>query len=213
MNNDTEWDFQEILRRFSLWGGIALALISIYFSYDGLDQTITGGNPSYTEIAKYIGIVMAVMVTLIQFVFNTDFGRLSLTLRVVGAASYFYSMYTNYLGINHLFGFNGITGVMIAVFMDVTPEALISWSLEDVTQGDLLGNLGKMVLGSGKRHSKSKQVFQQNTPRPAPQKHQPNMSDLFSPSDTPKKGIGRHVLEAQRQGKPHDKPNRFDLGG
>lgn len=210
MDND-KVEFQEVLKRFSLWGGIILAIISIYFSYDGLDQTINGGNPNYTEIANYIGIVMAVMVTLIQFVFNTDFNHLSLTLKVVGAASYIYSMYTNYLGINHLFGFHGITGVMIAVFMDVTPEALISWSLEDVTNGDLIGNMGKLVLGNGKRSKKMEKrepAFrsEQNQPKPA-----------FPVQNQPKRGQGRGFQESHRvergNYKSSDKPNPFGKFG
>jgi hypothetical protein len=206
MNNEYDWNLQDVLKRFSLWGGIALAIISIYFSYDGADTTITGGNPSYTEIAKYIMIVMAVMVTLIQFVFNTDFKKLSLTLRVVGAASYFYSIYTNYLGINHLFGFSGVTGAMIAIFMDVTPEALIAWSLEDETQGDLLGNLGKMVLGGERRikHGKMDKRepsfrFEQPQVRPA--------SDFKFGQNPAKKGKVRSFYEQKKA--EREVPNRF----
>jgi hypothetical protein len=89
--------------------------------------------------------------------------------------------------------------------MDVTPEALIAWSLEEETQGDLIGNLGKMVLGSGRKGKQNRQETKRepsfhsdskpmNFPRPAPQ---------------PQKGKGRGFYEAQR-GKSASAPNLSD---
>lgn len=209
MNNDEfDWDFETILKRCSLWGGIALAGISIYFSYDGLDQTIQGGNPAYSDIAKFIGWTMAIVVTLLQFIFNSDFNKLSPTLRVIGFVSYVYSMYTNYLGINHLFGFHGMTGALIAVFMDVTPEALIAWSLDEFTKGDMVGNIGKMFMGVGRKSKKSSQ-----NNRPQEQKREPSFEMKQNRPQFPvqSKGGGkdrRMFLEGQRN--HHDeKPNRF----
>lgn len=216
MDNDTEWDFETILKRASLWAGIALALISIYFSYDGLDQTIQGGNPAYTDVAKFIGWTMAIVITLIQFIFNSDFTKLSSTLRVIGLFSYIYSMYTNYLGINHLFGFHGVTGYIISVFMDVTPEALIAWSLDEYTKGDMVGNIGKFFMGVGR---KRKNPQNQNRPNPPRGEQRPNREPSFeSRSDrpvpmppfhpAPKKGQGRAFLESQRN---NEHPNRFNV--
>jgi uncharacterized membrane protein len=218
MNNE-EWDLESILKRFALWGGIALALISIYFSYDGADQTITGGNPAYSEIAKIIMWVMAVVVTLAQFIFNSDFTKLSTTMRVIGVASYVYSLTTNYMGIQHLFGFSGFIGGMIAAFMDIAPEAFIAWSLDDAMRGDMLGNLGKFALGGGKRSNKK--VYNAETKRPthnAEPGTQPKMPAAhFQHGNNHGQGkTRRQMLENkyQQKGKGQgDAPNRFDLFG
>jgi hypothetical protein len=210
--DDEPVDLQEILKRIAPWFGLGLAIISIYFSYDGLDQSISGGNPNYTEIAKYIGWVMAIAVTLIQFIFNTDFAKLSPTLRVVGIVSYIYSLYTNYIGMEHLFGFSGIIGGAIAVFMDVTPEALIAWALEEETQGDLLGNVGKWFTGrSGGRRRRPNQSKQYTLV--SEQKHQDTQPKMpsFAPQGKHTQGQGskrREFLE-QRGKSEKETPNKF----
>ncbi len=209
MNNENDIDLETVLKRFALWGGIALAIVSIYFSYDGADQSINGGNPAYSEIAKVIMIVMALAITLAQFIFNSDFSKLSTTLRVVGAASYIYSILTNYLGIQHLFGFHGIVGSAIAVFMDVTPEAFIAWSLDDSMRGDMLGNIGKFVTGAGKRSKRTEKresAYRSDTePLHEPKPFQRYNTEKYGQA---KKGQGRHILEAQRN--KSEKPNRFN---
>lgn len=203
-----------ILKRIAPWFGILLAVISIYFSYDGLDQTVTGGNPQYTEIANYIGWIMAVSVTLIQFIFNSDFTRLSATLKVVGIVSYIYSLYTNYLGLEHLFGFHGIAGVAISIFMDVTPEAIIAWALEEETQGDMLGNIGKWVTGGGRRKfGKNKQPQQKHQYTFTPEQDtQPRMKTPQQQNQ--RKGKGRAYWEDEserQQGQSREKPARFGM--
>lgn len=145
MENKSE--LVERLRRLALIAGIVLGVISVFFSYDGFDQSITGGNLQYDGLTKVIGITLAVIITLLQFIFNTDYRNLNLTLKVVGAVSYGYSIWTNFLGVTHLFGFDQITAWTVAAFMDITPESLIAWSMKDALHGDFLGNLGKMVWG------------------------------------------------------------------
>jgi hypothetical protein len=211
-NEDFDWDYGTILKRLALWGGVCIAAISIYFSYDGLDQVSNGGNPTYAEIAQIIGWVMAIVVTLIQFIFNSDFNKLSPTLRIVGLVSYGYSMYTNYISLEHLFGFTGFVGFAISVFMDVTPEAMIAWALEDVTQGDMVGNIGKMFMGVGRRSGRRNQ--NQNRPQTKQytftpeQKHtdtQPRMPAAHMVGQA-KKGKGREFY--QKQG--NKSANRFE---
>ena len=75
-------DLSYILKRFALFAGIILAIFSIWFSWDGLDQTVTGNNPNYSEMAKFAGAVLAIVMTLLQFIFNTSFHSLSLTLKI-----------------------------------------------------------------------------------------------------------------------------------
>lgn len=166
----------KVLKRFALLLGIGTVILSGYFSWDGLDQTITGSNVGYTELTSLIGVVMVAVITLLQFVFNTDYASLSPTLKVLGFLSYGYSIYTNKLGLTHLFGFDEIVAWMIAVFMDVVPEALIAWSLDESLSGDLLGNLGKWITGDDSRPSRV-----QMPPKDAPgNKSKPDFS--FKPS-------------------------------
>lgn len=159
-----------ILKRLSLVAGILLAIFSIYFSWDGLDQTVTGNNPAYTDFAKIIGGVFAVVITLLQFIFNTDFKNLNTTMRVMGAASYIYSIYTNFLGIQHIFGFSDFTAWSAAGIMDVLPEAFIAWSLGEHMEGDMLGNLTKFILGTKdepvreNRHQEKQYTFTPSKP-------------------------------------------------
>jgi uncharacterized membrane protein len=220
--NDNDVDMETILKRFALWGGIALAIISIYFSYDGADQTIQGGNPTYSEVAKYIMIVMACVVTLAQFIFNSDFTKLSTTMRVIGLISYVYSLTTNYMGINHLFGFEGFVGGMIAIFMDVAPEAFIAWSLDDSLRGDMLGNIGKFVTGVGSGGGRrSKKTYSSEAPRPERvERHEPLYEPVTQPKmpayrpQQPQQGKGqgskrRQFLEDANKSKNSGKGNFF----
>lgn len=214
MNYD-EFDWDEFLHRASVWGGVIMAIVSIWFSYDGLDQTVVGGNPAYTEIAKAVGIIMAIIVTLVQFVFNTDIRKLTTTLIIGGIISYIYSMTTNYLGINHLFGFHGFVGGMIAFFWDALPEALIAWGLRDTSNGDMIRNMFRGFMGfGGKSEKKSKNVFPQETRKVesnfSEQRHVPSQH-----SNPPKRGKGRAHWMNPQPNKPiqPEKPNRFDMFG
>lgn len=207
-------ELNRILRRFALFAGILLAIFSIWFSYDGLDQTVAGNNPTYSDAAKIAGAVVAIIMTLLQFIFNTSFSSLNLTLKFIGAASYVYSIYTNYLGIGHIFGFPLLINWFGAIIMDVLPESLISWSMGEQMRGDFLGNLIKMVMGSssqgggGNRHEMKKQYT--FTPE---QDTQPRMKMpvTHQSSPNPNKGKGRHFWEDQQNKgkKSDDKPSRF----
>ena len=207
--NDRQ-EFSEFLKDCALWGGIALALISIYFSYDGLDQTIQGGNPAYGWFTILIGIVMAVVITLLQFIFNSDFNRLSTTLKVIGFSSYIYSVYTNQLGISHLFGFGEFASWCIAIAFDVVPEAMIAWAWDDEVNGDLLGNIGKgfASLRRGSRSLRKSKQYQASV-------HQPKPSS--TPQHSPNHGHGRERLQTlQKQygaGKQKEKEKVDRFGG
>ena len=206
--NDIDIDFDVVLRRFALWGGVGLAAISIFFSYIGAEQTvnknlIAAGASGYEGVGTAILIGFALVITLLQFVFNTNIHNLSLTLKVLGTASYVYSIGTNYLGIQTLFGFHGFVGWAIAFCMDVAPEALIAWAT-DSQSGDLLGNMGKFILG-GKGKNQSRQN-RQNHPQPnyREPRAEPFRNDV-RPQPKPQKPMPKP------QPKPHD--NKKSLFG
>lgn len=138
-------DMEIVLKRVSLAFGIALLVISMYFSYDGFDSSVSGGNPEYTLWAKIIGWIFAMSVSLLQFIFNSSYVKLNSTLKFFGILSYAYSSYTDYLGIVHTLHMVQWTAIVATAFMDGVPEPLIAWALGASQKGDLIGNLAKVV--------------------------------------------------------------------
>jgi hypothetical protein len=136
-----------ILRRISIITGLAILFISIQFSYDGFDQSIRGANTGYGTMAIIIGYTLAIVFSVIEFIFGTAYRELNWTLRGIGVFAYIYSIYTNYLGIKHLLGADEFMSWSLAIMMDVYPEPAIAWALGEALTGDLLGNLGKLIFG------------------------------------------------------------------
>lgn len=202
--NDDDVDLLEILRNFALYGGGILVLFSIWFSWDGLDQSITGDNPNYSLVAKFIGAVLATIMTLVQFIYHIAYDELNKDLKLTGLISYVYSIWTNYLGIFHIFGFDPITTSILAGVMDILPESLIAFGLRAKMDGGVVDNIIKGITGRrGKMKMGSKQ-FQQSSKQPlytSSQDTQPKMQ-------APQHGKGREHWERERS-KQKDKPNRF----
>lgn len=162
----------------------AILVISIYLSYDGFDQRVTGGNGSYTILAKLIGVILAVGFSASQFALNSRYEQLNPTLKLIGFASYVYSIYTNYLGAKHLLGMSDEMAWVVSIGMDIAPEPMIAWSLGDSRKGDLVGNIMKWVSGYQPKPQQNQQQQNQNTqPRKEEQK---------------KGGGGNHQREVQR---------------
>jgi hypothetical protein len=137
-----------VLRRISLFTGFAILAISIQFSYDGFDQSVNGVNDGYTTLAIGIGYTLAIVFSVIEFIFGTSYRELNWTLRGIGIFAYVYSIYTNYLGIKHVLGTSEFIAWSMAFVMDVYPEPAIAWALGEALTGDLFGNLGKMIFGT-----------------------------------------------------------------
>ena len=151
---NTHSDMERILKRIAMITGFVVLVISIYFSYDGFDQSVTGGNSGYTSLAVVIGAVLSIVVCVVQFIFSTSYKDLNWTLRIVGVATYVYSIYTNKLGASHTLGATDFMSWAIALFMDIYPEPAIAWALGEALTGDLFGNIGKMVFGTSKNSVK-----------------------------------------------------------
>lgn len=206
MNRNNE-DLKDILKNFSMYAGIALAIFSIYFSYDGLNSTVGDGNTGYTTLTKVIGFSLAVVVTLIQFIYHVDYENLNKDMKLIGLGSYVYSIWTNFLGIQHMFGFDPMTVSVLAGAMDILPENMIAWGLGTSLEGGVIDNFLKGIVGKRGRQGKAEKrepAFHfdasQTQPRHIPTQH----------ANQPKKGQGRQFLEGQRnQGKHKEFPNRF----
>ena len=177
-------DMIRVLKRISLITGFAVLAISIYFSYDGFDQSVSGANEGYTVLAMVIGLTLAIVVSVVEFIFGTAYAELNWTLRIAGLAAYVYSIYTNYLGIKHILGADDFMAIASALFMDIYPEPAIAWALGEALTGDLFGNAGKMVFGEKKQAQPQYQKSQykpQHKPQYSNTNH--NTSRDFRPVD------------------------------
>ena len=171
-------EMTRILKRVALFTGFATLLISIYFSYDGFDQSVNGVNEGYTALATTIGLTLAVIVSVVQFIFGTSYAELNMTLRIAGVAAYVYSIYTNYLGITHILGADQFMAISSALFMDVYPEPAIAWALGESLTGDLFGNIAKIALGEKQK------PIQQQTYKPYPKSdYKPMYKPQHKPND------------------------------
>lgn len=167
MNGNQETQLTSLLRRFSIWIGLAILIISIYLSYDGFDGSVSGSN-QYSTTAKVIGFVFAVAVCALQFIFSTDYRGLNKTLRFVGLFSYVYSIYTNKLGAVNLLGMAEEMAWATAIFADIVAEPLIAWGLGEAVVGDFIGNLSKSMFGTSQRNGETNGEAHRETPRETP---------------------------------------------
>lgn len=143
-----------ILKKISFVVGFFLLGVSIMWSQDGFNFDIAGDS-GYSDIAVFIGYGLAISVTVIQFVFSTNYKELNASLILFGILAYVYSIYTNYHGILHFQGesVNKIGAFIMAFVMDGIPEPLIAWSLGESLTGDFIGNLGKTIFNIDKQKS------------------------------------------------------------
>lgn len=137
-------NMNRVLRRVAMVMGFVLLAISIYWSQDGFNFTVAGDSGG-TNMAIMFGYAIAVAVTIVQFVFSTNFKELNASLIVFGLLAYVYSIYTNWQGIMHFQGEqpNNIMALVLGFAMDGVPEPLIAWGLKESLTGDFVGNLLK----------------------------------------------------------------------
>jgi len=168
------------LKRVSIIGGFFTLIVSIFWSQDGFNFDIAGDS-GYKTMAVFVGYGLAIVVSIVQFVFSTNLNKLNTSLIVFGVLAYVYSIYTNYLGIVHFQGnsVNEFGAWVFAIFVDGVPELLISWGLGESTSGDFIGNLWKSMSGSQKTiptYPRKPQKNRANFPRPMP----PMDDDIYS---------------------------------
>lgn len=137
------------LRKISFFVGLGLLIISMYWSQDGFNFDLAG-DAGYTTVAVLIAWFLALAVTVIEFVFSSNFKDLNSTLIMFGVAAYVYSIGTNHAGILHFQGTNpnGAGAWILAFIMDAVPEPLMAWALYESKTGDLIGNLIKAVMSA-----------------------------------------------------------------
>lgn len=116
--------------------------ISIYYSYLGFATEATR--------AKFIGLALAGIVTVVELVFNSRTRQLSMTLIVVGVLCYLYGVWTNIVGFWDFqnpsvqfpwFHESAILSWFVGSILEILPEPLFMWGIGSELEGDLLGNL------------------------------------------------------------------------
>lgn len=128
-----------IIRVLATIVAIGLWLASIGFSVDGFKFTIS----EYEWLAYFLGF----SVTVIQLVWNRE-ANTNWTIMTVGIVAYGYGIWTNIMGITYAqgtaFGVDSqsIFAIILAIFLEVTPEAILVWGLTGAADlGDFLGNI------------------------------------------------------------------------
>ena len=135
------------LRKLAIFIGLGLLIVSIFWSQDGFNFNLAGDSGG-GDMALTIGWFLAISVSVVQFVFSTNFKDLNPSLILFGLLAYVYSIYTNYQGIIHFQGeAQSTVGAWILAFvMDGVPEPLIAWGLYESLSGDFVGNLIKSIV-------------------------------------------------------------------
>jgi len=179
MNRDKYIGFKKMLAfvaAIGLWG------VSMYFSYSGFKFRST-------EIL-WFGLVLALVVTVVELVFNTNVGSLNPTLLVVGILCYIYGIYTNITGFyvlqtgsmeNFFQNSNWVIPIFAGMVTEILPEALFAWGVGAHQDGDLVGNISDMFSNNktkeNHKHNNDyhQPVFQKNNYQP---KHKPQFQNF-----------------------------------
>jgi hypothetical protein len=134
------------LKKISFVIGLGILGVSMYWSQDGFNFD-TAGDAGYTQAAIRIGWFLAVAVSVLQFVFSSNFRELNMSLILIGGIAYVYSIDTNTSGILHFMGSQPDRwwAFGLGFLMDATAEPLIAWSLGVSRDGDFLGNIVKTI--------------------------------------------------------------------
>lgn len=207
-----------VLRLLSLVGGVVVLLFSIYWSQDGFNFDVAG-DAGYSKLAVLGGYSLAIVVTIVQFVFSTNFRELNPSLLLFGLLAYGYSIWTNASGITHWQGThpNAFGAWFLGFCVDGVPEPLIAWALGESLSGDFVGNtwntikglVGTILDGDGRPSTPAPKDNHQNREpafHPVSPQTQPRQSLI---AEKPKKGQGRAFLEAQARQNRKETPNRF----
>lgn len=133
--------YSQLIRLAAVVIAVLMWFVSVQFSVDGFNFVL----PRY----QWVGILLAVAVTVIELVFNEEGMGHSLTIVSAGLLSYIYGIATNVLGIWVAQGapdpsVNPVTLLFPAVvgfFLEVAPEPLLMWGLIGSGMRDLLERL------------------------------------------------------------------------
>lgn len=180
--------------KLAIVGAVVCWMLSVWFSYLGFRID--------SDKVAFVGWILAGVVTIVELVFNSQTGKLSLTLIVTGILCYAYGIWTNITGfwaLQHpdvefvLLSTRSIMPTFVGLIMEVLPEPLLMWGLMSSMDGDFLGNM--IGLWNGKL----------SYAQPSQNSHQSTKSaeSRYVPSHSPTN------QNNQTQGRPTPKPVNY----
>jgi len=136
--------YNKMLRVLGTIMAVVFWVVSMNFSYDGFNINVPN--------MAWVGIVLAVGVTVVQLIWNKQGMGDNLTLAVAGLMCYGYGIFTNVSGILNAQGYSWATvgenpfsvafPAVLGIFLEVVPEPLLVWGLVGMTGGgDFLSNI------------------------------------------------------------------------
>ena len=188
--------------KLAILGAIVCWLLSMWFSYLGF-------RIDSNEIA-FVGWILAGIVTIVELVWNSQTGKLSLTLIATGLLCYAYGIWTNITGfwaLQHpgvefvILSTRSLMPAFVGTIMEILPEPLFMWGIMSAMDGDFLGNLSGLWSGNLSYAKPTDKPFHDPMPVP-PKPYRPNNF----PSSLPRKG------ESQNKPKPTYPPVGSEMG-
>jgi hypothetical protein len=153
-------DFDLNLKRFVRVLAIALWLISIAFSAKGFGFS--------DGLLIFVGVLFAVMVTVLEVVLNREGLQLPRALVACGVLAYVYGIGTNIAGLWQAQGaldYRAMPEVLampvsLGILLEILPEPLFMWSL-GIRSGDLMDTLSGLWAPRRKRQPEFRPPFYQ----------------------------------------------------
>lgn len=148
--------FTKTKRYVNFFVGVAVLITSIIFSREGFGF---GTDNKYW----WVGWILALAASASQFMLNSDWRKINISILAVAIPAYVYSVHTNIVGFYALRGgdpslnlaYKDVLNVAGGIFMDLYPEIAISWALQESKIGDFFGNLYKLWRTPGSLTSES----------------------------------------------------------
>jgi hypothetical protein len=213
MNNVSNLDGRH---KLAILGAIVCWGLSVWFSYLGFRID--------SDKIAFVGWILALVVTVVELVFNSQTGKLSLTLVATGILCYAYGIWTNITGfwsLQHpgiefiIFSQKSIMPAFVGIIMEVLPEPLFMWGLMSNMDGDFLGNM--VGLWNGKlsyaQPSQNPQTHNnQSAVKPVAPRYTPSHRPDFNPAPRPSydrpQTQQNHVMSPEPKFHPMSKNNR-----
>jgi hypothetical protein len=167
--------------KLAILGAVICWALSVWFSYLGFRID--------SDKIAFVGWILAFVVTIVELVFNSQTGKLSLTLIVTGILCYAYGIWTNITGfwsLQHpgvefvIFNQHAIMPAFVGIIMEVLPEPLLMWGLMSNMDGDFLGNMIGLWNGKLSYAQPNQSQNNQSTVKPVAPKYTPSHKPNFN---------------------------------
>jgi len=173
-------DLDKIYKWLAILAALGAWALSVMFSMDGLAFVMN--NEKY----QYVGLGIALIITVVELVWSRDGTDNGLTMNVLGLACYAYGIYTNVIGITVAQGNSGnitLFAIAAGLFLEVAPEKLfLRGLLGPNKEGGFFENLfGNAKRASGGVKFTNKNQQDQSHSRPQQQPARPQQQPMSRP--------------------------------